>query len=148
MIDAQLPLFHTYTEPITHGLIVREPWASMILSGQKSIEIRGTNTKTRGPIAIIPSGTGTIAGVVYLVNVTGPLDLHTYNRINIYYGNTKEKETLLPYKRTYAWQLTTPYKLPSPLPYTHPTGAVIWVKLDENVQVGLQHLIEKRHAHK
>jgi hypothetical protein len=40
------------------GLIVKSPWIELILEGKKTWEIRGSNTKIRGPIALIKSGSG------------------------------------------------------------------------------------------
>jgi hypothetical protein len=35
----------------------------------------------------------------------------------------------LPYKRTFGWVLQTAHRLKQPVPYSHPSGAVIWVNL-------------------
>ena len=59
------------------GLIIKAPWIDYILSGKKTWEIRGCNTKIRGEIALIQSGTGKIYGTVELVDSL-ELDLHTY----------------------------------------------------------------------
>ena len=34
------------------------------------------------------------------------------------------------YKYRFAWQLDSAFRLPQPIPYDHPPGSVIWVKLD------------------
>ncbi|WP_442951553.1 ASCH domain-containing protein [Paenibacillus sp. GYB004] len=54
----------TQNEPlfIQRALIVREPYASMIVTGTKIWEIRGSNTKIRGTVGIIAAGTGTVIG--------------------------------------------------------------------------------------
>lgn len=41
------------TLALLHGLIIRQPWLDRILDGQKTWEIRGTNTQIRGPIGLI-----------------------------------------------------------------------------------------------
>jgi ASCH domain len=95
------------------GLIVREPYASQILSGEKTEEFRGRPTKIRERIAIIPAGSGTVAGTVHLEKCTGP---HRRR------GRYKDK--------TYIYLLKDPVKFKKPKPYKHPYGAVIWVNLD------------------
>jgi len=44
------------------GLLINSPWIEMILEGKKTWEIRGANTKLRGPIALIKSGSGKVVG--------------------------------------------------------------------------------------
>jgi ASCH domain-containing protein len=50
------------------ALSVREPWASMIASGQKTIEVRSRRTHYRGPLAICASRGGGAVAVVELVD--------------------------------------------------------------------------------
>ncbi|WP_297536206.1 ASCH domain-containing protein [Thermococcus sp.] len=52
------------------GLIVREPYASLIVEGKKVWEIRKTRTKIRGEILIISNGKA--VGKAELVDVLGP----------------------------------------------------------------------------
>lgn len=46
------------------GLIIKEKWLRLILSGLKSWEIRGSRTKKRGTIYLIQSGSSHIMGQV------------------------------------------------------------------------------------
>jgi hypothetical protein len=57
------------------GLIVRDPYASRLLSGEKIWEIRGKPTQIRGPVVIVKAGTGQVFGTANLVRVLGPLEL-------------------------------------------------------------------------
>lgn len=110
-----------------NGLIIRTPYIDHILLGQKDWEIRGTNTKIRGRIALIRSGHKEICGYCDLVDVIGPLGKNDMNN-NIHHhhsGPTKQ----MPYNKTYAWVMKNPKILKVPKTYTHPNGAVIWVKL-------------------
>ncbi len=45
---------------------------------------------------------------------------------------TQENGISLPYKNTYTWILTDSNWFETPIPYVHPKGAVIWVKLDKH----------------
>jgi hypothetical protein len=38
------------------------------------------------------------------------------------------------YRQTYAWVLEKPVTLKRPVPYQHPSGAIIWVKLEASVE--------------
>ena len=108
------------------ALIIRKPWIDYILDGKKTWEIRGCNTKKRGKIELIQSKFGFIIGCCELVDCI---------KLNIeQYLNSKEKHCIenidkLPYKSTYAWVLTNPYRYSVPKKYKHPNGAVIWVKV-------------------
>lgn len=110
------------------GLLIREPWIDKILSGEKTWEIRGSNTKKRGRIALIKSGTGLVYGTAELSDCV-PLSHEKYraatDRHCIPYEQTEE----YPYKRTFAWVLKDHLRFDEPKPYKHPGGAVIWVKL-------------------
>ena len=94
------------------GLIIREPYASQILSGAKTKEIRGSATKIRARIGVIPAGTLTVAGTVEIVDCKGPFPAQ--------YG----------YKKVYKYILKNPKKFKTPVPYKHKSGAVRWVILD------------------
>ena len=50
------------------GLIVQKRWADLILSGQKTWEIRGETTKKRGRVAIFEKGSNSVAGEVEIVD--------------------------------------------------------------------------------
>ena len=62
------------------GLILKEPWIDLILTGEKVWEIRGSNTKIRGTIALIKGGSGTVVGLCELKNVIGPLSIDKLRR--------------------------------------------------------------------
>jgi hypothetical protein len=49
------------------GLIIKEPWISLILSRKKTRELRSRDTRVRGRIALIRKGSGTVIGVAELV---------------------------------------------------------------------------------
>ena len=124
-------------EPVTHGLIIAQPWIGMILRGEKSWEMRSQKVKRRGAFALIEKGTGTVVGLASLTDVQGPLnfeqlaehqDLHRVPA-NIYQAAG--------YKWNYAWVLQDVQALPNPVPYQHKNGAVTWVLLNEEAQEGI-----------
>lgn len=114
------------------GLLIKEPWIDMILNGEKTWEIRGTNTKQRGTIGLIKSGTGQVFGTVEIVD-SQPLSKSVYEKSTKQHGIPKEDCKQMPYTRTYAWVLRNPVLYEEPIPYTHPLGAIIWVDLDKAI---------------
>lgn len=113
-----------------NGLIIKQKWADLILSGDKTWEIRGSNTKIRGTIAIIKSGTGMIYGTVILANC------FQVTQEAMYQGFKNHRITAdydIPYKKCYVWELSSPVIYKRPITYCHPQGAVIWVKVDDEI---------------
>ena len=117
------------------ALLIRQPFVDMILEGKKTWEIRGSRTSIRGTIGLIPSASGgKVVGVCDVVTYIGPLSQAVFRR-NASKAGMKPREAELGYYRnTYAWVLKNPRRLRKPVPYKHPSGAVIWVKLDATVE--------------
>ncbi|MCS4089817.1 ASCH domain-containing protein [Rhizobium sp. BK176] len=112
------------------GLIVREPWVSLLLSGQKTWELRGSRTSKRGRTALIGSGTGAVLGEADLVDVIGPLSREDIAAsVHRHRVDRDWHAAAMPYPNTYAWVFERPTRYPAARPYAHPPGAVIWVKL-------------------
>lgn len=108
-------------------LVVDKPYCDLIVDGMKMWELRSRSTNIRGRIGIIEKGTGTIIGEVDLVGVIGPMDDAT-----ILASSNKHHLTYIPdgFKWRYAWVLNNAVRYPTPISYTHPQGAVIWVNVD------------------
>lgn len=130
----------------TRGLLVRRPWIDMLLSGEKTWEIRGSATSVRGPVGLCASGTGTVLGVANLIDCVGPLDVpafvqaHARHRVDVAGVSAIEH---LPYGiRTHAWVFETPVLFTEPVSYPHPSGAVIWVRFDR-MPPAVMHGIER-----
>lgn len=108
------------------GLIIKDPWITKILNGEKPWEIRGSNTKIRGCISLIKSGTGLILGTVHLINT------HRLAKVDLYLHYNKHQipnYDEIDYFHIWAWEMDHPHWYETPVPYTHPQGAVIWVNL-------------------
>lgn len=114
----------------SRGLIVRNPWATLLLDGSKTWELRGSSTAHRGRTGLILSGSKQVLGEADLVRVVGPLDteeLVTYAARHLVAEETIRKG--LTYRKVFAWEFENPKPYPVPKPYRHPHGAVIWVDL-------------------
>jgi hypothetical protein len=108
------------------GLIIKDPWITRILNDEKTWEIRGSNTKMRGTISLIKSGTGMIFGTVVLTN-SFPITQEAFNQG--YRNHLIPKLMPNRYKQRYVWEMSSPILFKEPIPYKHPQGAVIWVNL-------------------
>jgi hypothetical protein len=111
------------------ALIIKSPWIDLILQGKKKWEIRGSNTKTRGRIALIKSGTGTILGTVDLVD-SKKITMSEY--LQNKHNHCIEETIEIPYINIHAWIFQNPVIFENPIPYKHPQGAVIWVNLEDH----------------
>lgn len=119
---------------ITKGLVIADPWIGYILDGSKTWEMRSKETKVRGRIALIRKGTGAVWGVATLANIGWRLSpqemLETIHLHRIPAEMIRSGEVA---KWTVPWILSHVRRLKSPVPYEHPSGAVTWVNLVEDV---------------
>lgn len=119
------------------ALIVRQPYADLIMTGQKTLEMRSRHTKVRGTIGIIPAGSGVIIGTVEIV---GSWDYSGEKILKSIGGQTlhcvESKDWHLLEKWCFGWELANPKPFEKPVPYEHPRGAVTWVKLQKKIFTG------------
>jgi hypothetical protein len=120
------------------ALLIRRPWVDAILDGTKVWEIRGSGTAIRGAIGLIPSGSGTIAGICEIVDCIGPVTANMFRKNAVKAGMRPTEAQLGRYQNTYAWVLAKPRYLKLPVPYRHPRGAVIWVSLGGAVEQAIR----------
>lgn len=107
------------------GLIIRKEWLDKILNDGKHWEMRATHTNQRGLIKLIEAGSGLIMGECMIAGsheVTEDLARQSFNAHQVSDYNLLKKWR-------YAWRLCNVKKYEKPIPYKHPKGAVIWVKL-------------------
>jgi hypothetical protein len=115
------------------GLMIRDPYASQILDGEKVWEIRGRPTQIRGPVVIVKSGTGCAFGTANLVRVLGPLEVEDLEHAPELPKDERDEIARhgLPYPKTYAHVFTSPRWFECPTRYRHANGAVTWVRLPD-----------------
>lgn len=133
----EFPITTTVTKVRTanpdRALVVKENWARHILSGEKTWEIRGSATSIRGRIAIAVSGTGEIWGEVDLVDCVALPEKEQWfyqerHRHRVLYSSD------ICYERPHAWILKNAAIYVHPKNYSHPSGAVIWVRLSRKLK--------------
>ena len=109
------------------ALLVKNPWLNLILDGKKIWEIRDTNTKMRGEIQLALSGAGgRIVGQCHIVDSfaidAGTLGEHVSK-------HCIDNLAMITYRRPHAWVLSNVHRYETPVAYSHPQGAIKWVKL-------------------
>jgi hypothetical protein len=113
------------------GLIIDTPAIDKILDGRKSWEMRSRSTSIRGLIALIRKGSGSAVGVAELTDSLGPFN---FDQMRSHQSQHQIDDSRLADPRVakwnHAWVLRNVRKLPEPVRYDHPSGAVIWVHLD------------------
>ncbi|MGI9360209.1 MAG: DUF4357 domain-containing protein [Parasphingorhabdus sp.] len=116
------------------GLLIRKRWLDLILDGQKTWEMRSRKTKVRGPIALIESGSGTVVGTAKLVDSLAPLKATNYMEHRNRHAIPEDMlDDVIANGWVHPWVLTEVQRLASPVSYDHPSGAVTFVNLDEQV---------------
>lgn len=109
------------------GLIIKSPYTEWILSGEKSIELRGTNTNKRGRIAIIESGTKLIVGTVEIVDTMLIQTVDQYEKLRPRHCVGAERRNIK-YKELWGYVLKDPIRLEKPIEYLYKKGQQVWVK--------------------
>lgn len=110
------------------ALIIKKRWLDLILEGKKTWEIRGSDTKIRGKIGLIESGSGLIVGECELIESKRLTKEMKYGGFENHRLDLQDL-SYIEYKTPWAWVLSGAKKYKQPVPYNHPQGAVIWVKI-------------------
>src|SRR4051794_25840066 len=112
------------------GLVIREPWIGLILTGRKTWEMRSKPTNVRGRIALIRARSGLIVGTALLTSSERALTRRDYmaycDRHAIPEASLDE---VLEHGWVYPWVLDDVRVLAEPVPYSHQSGAVTFVTL-------------------
>ena len=106
-------------------MIVKPFWADKLLSGEKSMEIRGQSclSKVNQTIYISKSGTQKVYGSIVIDRCVGPLSDEEFDSFH-----EMHKVSTSPYKKTYGWICSNPVLFDTPISYIHKKGAIIWLK--------------------
>lgn len=110
-------------------LIVRQPWAGLLLSGEKTVELRGAPAhKHVGKRIFVsisgPGGAETVVGYLTMTQCEGPLTQAAFEALapnhllTMPIGGSAPAHAsgALPYKRTFAYHMRDPVVLPQALP--------------------------------
>lgn len=114
-----------------NGLVIDTPHIDNILSGKKVWEMRSSKTKQRGLVALIRKGSGTVVGIAEITDSLGPLKYEEMLCAQSKHLITPERlNDPRVAKWNHAWVLNNAIRFSKSIPYEHPNGAVIWVKLN------------------
>ncbi len=91
------------------ALSVKQPWANMIASGEKTIETRTWSTEHRGPLLIVSSKEPDIAPAGFALAVVNLVDCRPMSVLD------EAKAKCSKYKGAYSWVLQDVRKL-DPIP--------------------------------
>ena len=118
--------------PFEIALLIRMPHVGHIVDGLKTWEMRSRSSKSGFTIGLIASKSGTIVGEAYFEKILEPLTDEEYDsHFDKHRVPNTSKELRDKYK--YPWVLKNIKKYKNPIPYKHPAGAVIWVKMRESI---------------
>lgn len=121
------------------GLIIREPWIDEILAGRKIWELRARPFSYRGEVALIRQGSGQIEGVARMTDCLPPLDARRMRETEPFHRVPAQMvDDVIARGWRVPWVLTDVRRLPRPVPYTHPRGAVITVDLAPAVEAQIR----------
>ena len=114
------------------ALVVKRKWLDLILSGQKTWEIRGMATTRRGWIHFAQSqaggqlvGRARLVDCIALVGAGKSLSEAVFKKDFCRHRVPSLK--LVPYQRPHAWVFEDAERFDKPFAYEHRQGAVIWV---------------------
>ena len=109
------------------ALIVKKHWADLILSKDKTWEIRGSATKRRGWIHLAESAAG--GKIVGRVFVEDSLPIKRKDFAKHFKRHCVADMKVVAYARIFAWVLSKAERFEKPFSYKPKPGAVIWVDL-------------------
>ncbi|SHK50668.1 ATP-binding cassette domain-containing protein [Rhodothermus profundi] len=110
------------------GLFIKEPYASLLVEGKKTWEIRKHPTRVRGRIGIVSGGK--LIGTAELRETRGPFSVETLAaHADKHLADT---ETLNAYARgrpLYAWVMEHARRMEQPVPVPRRPGHQMWIRL-------------------
>lgn len=127
------------------ALLVKEPWASQLVTGKKTMELRSTRCSFRENVAIARIGTSQIIGTCRIVDckLVATRDLSTGNlvkapecpsdfQVKFQLKWHEMKDMMQNYNMIWAWIMEDPVRFECPLQFKRPKGAQVWFRLDRN----------------
>ncbi len=116
---------------IRSALVVVDPYASLIVSGEKTLELRAAPTNKRELVGIIRKGSGLIVGLARVSGCSGPLGGAELDALRGRHLVPAEELAKRPAWR-WGWKLEAARPLPEPVAYRHPNGAQSWVTIGDS----------------
>ena len=108
-------------------IVKKNPWLDLILSRDKTWEIRDTQTKQRGKIHLALSGAG--GRIVGQCHITDSVAIDKLTLRTTFPRHRIKDLARITYRRPHAWVLSKARRYIKPFVYSHPQGAIKWVRL-------------------
>ena len=111
-------------------LIIQQPWIELILSGVKTLEIRGKICKKPGGERVylaLSGGGGIVLGSAEFVACHGPFSKAEWTSRRREHCVEAAK---LPYGTTFGWEVRKPQRFRAPVRYAHKPGVVVWAVME------------------
>lgn len=112
-----------------YGLIIKNKWLDLILTQDKTLEVRGHSTKKiNQPIYLLESGSNKVRGKC-IIRSSMPVtkknwsELKDKHKIDMTFYELQKR-----YPTPYYWELGNIEIIDDNITYKHPKGAVIWIK--------------------
>lgn len=119
------------------GLVIMTDPLEKILTGQKTMELRGRHNRQLGKVALIRKSSGHIYGVADIVESVGPMDMNEFRaRINEHGVQSSRLQEVFDKGWTIGWRMANVKRLRYPVPYVH--KGMSQVKLDDEAVAGLR----------
>lgn len=119
-----------WSAEMDRALIIRKPHIDNILDNMKIWEMRSSHTNVKGWIGLIEAGSGLIAGKAFLHGSLEPIKpWQAADPVYRDYHQIADDELHLLEKWRFPWLLSQAERFEKPIPYDHPKGAVIWVRI-------------------
>lgn len=132
---------------VARGLVIREPWIDLIVSGLKTWEMRSQAPAWRGWFGLIRKGSGQISGIARLADVGRALTqsqmIENIDRHHIPEAMIRSGEVE---KWTTPWILADVQVLTQPVRYRHPNGAITLFTLDLETSEAIAEQLDGRTA--
>jgi hypothetical protein len=116
------------------GLIIKKEWVDLILTGDKTWEMRSKNTDARGLIGLIESGSQTVVGVCSVVDSLGFICKECLKKTTRYHRVSDTSIDKDGFKYNFPWVLDSAIRLKEAVSYQHKPGQVIWVNFSDEVK--------------
>lgn len=115
---------------IKRALIIKKEWLNRIFDDGKVWEMRSTKTNIRETIGLIEGGSGLIMGEVDLIGCGKRLTEQTAAD-NLKFHQVDDLSKLKYW--CYPWILENATRYEKPIHYNHPSGAILWVTVNESI---------------
>ena len=111
-------------------LLIRQPWLELILSGEKTWDMRNMPTNIRHKILLAEPGTGLCSGQAIIDHVLKIERADFASYADLHQVRSPEGYAIIDkWASIYAWQLRDVTRLSVQRPFKHPQGAITWVRL-------------------